>query len=159
MFLRIESLPEKKLVGMSRKMSFLINKTVELWQNFMQQRSKIENRIGLDFYSVQVYHDGYWTKFDPAAEFEKWATVEVDNYEHIPEGMQAFAIPMGFYAVFLHKGPASEGDSTFRYIFQTWLPNSDYILDNRPHFEILGVKYKNESPDSEEEIWIPVRVK
>lgn len=159
MFVRIESLPEKKLVGMSRKMSFLVNKTGELWQNFMQQRAKIENRIGLDFYSVQVYDDAYWTKFDPAAEFEKWATVEVEDYENIPDGMQAYMIPHGSYAVFLHKGPASKGDATFRYIFQTWLPNSGYEIDNRPHFEILGPKYKNESPYSEEEIWIPIRVK
>jgi len=39
------------------------------------------------------------------------------------------------------------------------LPNSDYELDNRPHFEILGKKYKNNSADSEEEIWIPVKLK
>jgi AraC family transcriptional regulator len=32
-------------------------------------------------------------------------------------------------------------------------------LDNRPHFEILGEKYKQGSPDSEEEIWIPVKEK
>jgi AraC family transcriptional regulator len=37
--------------------------------------------------------------------------------------------------------------------------DSAYDLDNRPHFEILGEKYKNESPDSEEELWIPVKLK
>jgi len=32
-------------------------------------------------------------------------------------------------------------------------------LDNRPHFEVLGEKYKNGDPESEEEIWIPVKEK
>lgn len=32
-----------------------------------------------------------------------------------------------------------------------------YEIDFRPHFEILGEKYKNNDPGSEEEVWIPVR--
>jgi AraC family transcriptional regulator len=39
------------------------------------------------------------------------------------------------------------------------LPNSNYHLDDRPHFEILGEKYKNADPGSEEEIWIPIKAK
>jgi hypothetical protein len=31
------------------------------------------------------------------------------------------------------------------------------MLDNRPHFEILGEKYKNADPDSEEDVYIPVK--
>jgi AraC family transcriptional regulator len=48
---------------------------------------------------------------------------------------------------------------TFEYIFETWLPNSDYLVDNRLHFELLGEKYKNKDLDSEEEIWIPIQLK
>jgi AraC family transcriptional regulator len=33
------------------------------------------------------------------------------------------------------------------------------FCDDRPHFEILGDKYKNDHPDSEEEIWILCREK
>ncbi|EPE83362.1 GyrI-like small molecule binding domain protein [Leptospira noguchii str. 1993005606] len=40
------------------------------------------------------------------------------------------------------------------YIFQEWLPNSGYKL--KPHFELLGSKYKNNDPTSEEEVWIPI---
>jgi AraC family transcriptional regulator len=68
-------------------------------------------------------------------------------------------LPEGLYAVFLHRGPATTGPKTFEYIFQTWLPASEYFLDHRPHFEILGTNYKNDDPDSEEEIWIPVKPK
>ncbi|RYE38364.1 MAG: GyrI-like domain-containing protein, partial [Sphingobacteriales bacterium] len=44
-------------------------------------------------------------------------------------------------------------------IFTEWLPNSAYELDDRPHFELLGSKYKNDDAESEEEIFVPVRLK
>jgi AraC family transcriptional regulator len=73
--------------------------------------------------------------------------------------MEALVLKSGLYAVFLYHGPASEGSEFFKYIYREWLPGSEYQLDNRPHFEILGEKYKNEYPESEEEIWIPVKPK
>ncbi len=47
----------------------------------------------------------------------------------------------------------------FEYIFGTWLPDSDFLLDNSPHYAIMGNKYKNESPGSEEDLCIPIRPK
>jgi len=64
----------------------------------------------------------------------------------------------GLYAVFDYKG-SSNDISIFQYIFGTWLQNSDFLLDDRPHFEVLGDKYKNADPNSEEEIWIPIKKK
>jgi AraC family transcriptional regulator len=65
-------------------------------------------------------------------------------------------IPPGTYAVFHYKGLSSDS-SVWRYIYNEWLPNSPWELDHRPHFERLGAKYKNEDPNSEEDIYIPVR--
>jgi AraC family transcriptional regulator len=73
--------------------------------------------------------------------------------------MEPFTLKGGLYAVFLYKGAASAGSATFQYILGTWIPGSEYDLDDRPHFEILGEKYKNEDPSSEEELWIPIRPK
>ena len=70
--------------------------------------------------------------------------------------METFTLPVGLYGVFDHKG-LSNDNSIFQYIFGTWLPNSTYQLDNRPHFEILGEKYRNNDPASEEEIWVPIK--
>lgn len=71
--------------------------------------------------------------------------------------MGIFIIPAGQYAVFHYKGSHNNGFDVFSYIFGEWLPASGYELDDRPHFELLGPKYKNGDPDSEEEIWIPIR--
>jgi AraC family transcriptional regulator len=39
------------------------------------------------------------------------------------------------------------------------LPGLVHELDYRPHFEILGEKYKNEDADSDEEVCIPINLK
>jgi len=53
----------------------------------------------------------------------------------------------------------SEGPKTYNYIFQEWLPNSDFKLNHRPHFAVMGEKYKRNNPDSKEELWLPIKPK
>ena len=157
---RIELLRRKKLIGKSIKMSLSINKTAELWQSFMSQKANITNVVGENLYSVQVYDEHLDFKaFSPTTEFVKWAAIEVSSYHEIPAGMEPFTLEEGNYAVFVHKGLAADFTKTFNYIFNTWLPKSNYLLDKRPHFEVLGSKYKNNDPSSEEEVWIPIRSK
>jgi AraC family transcriptional regulator len=73
--------------------------------------------------------------------------------------MQTMTLPSGLCAVFPYKGPASAAAKTYQYIFTQWLPASAFSLGNRPHFAVMGEKYKGEDPNSEEEIWIPVMEK
>jgi AraC family transcriptional regulator len=105
-----------------------------------------------------IYKPTHFQDFKPANEFERWAAVEVTDFDNVPNGMETFVLPGGLYAVFDYKGSTAD-HSVFQYIFGIWLPGSDYILDDRPHFEVLGDKYKNNDPASEEEIWIPIRPK
>lgn len=154
---RIATIGQRKLLGKRMVMALTDNKTSELWRGFMSNRKAIQNAIGSNLYSVQVYGPAHFDAFNPATTFEKWATVEVSDFAVIPAGMEALTVPAGQYAVFLHKGAASTGPASFRYIFEIWLPNSAYELDSRPHFEVLGSTYRNDDPTSEEEIWIPIR--
>jgi AraC family transcriptional regulator len=156
---RIETLDKKRLVGKRLKMSLSNNKTHELWHSFMSKKKEIKNNIGSELYSLQVYDPSYFNAFNPDTEFEKWAAIEVTDFGSVPDEMETITLTGGLYAVFLYQGAASAGAKAFEYIFGSWLPNSGYDLDNRPHFEILGEKYKNEDPDSEEEIWIPIKLK
>jgi AraC family transcriptional regulator len=157
---RIELLREKKLVGKRIRTTISDNKTVELWQRFMPKRKEIRNIVGTDLFSLQVYDKGLdFNDFTVDTEYEKWAAAEVSSFDLIPDGMEHFTLEGGQYAVFLYKGNPNDFSGTWLYIFRTWLPASDYVLDNRPHFEILGEKFKRNDPDSEEEVWIPVRLK
>jgi len=153
---RIEQLKEKTLIGKRMAMSFAANTTADLWKGFMPRRHEIAHRVGHELYSMQMYPKNFFEKFNPMTSFEKWAAAEVSTIEEIPEGMESVTLPAGLYAVFMYKGPANS-PLPFQYIFQTWLPASGYELDIRPHFELLGETYKNNDPDSEEELWIPVK--
>lgn len=156
---KIVELAQKKLVGMSREMSRLNDKTAELWRAFMGRRHEVANRSNEDYISMQLFPDGPSQLSDPAATFAKWAVVEVDSLDSVPEGMTSYTLQPGMYAVFEHNGPASDL-STFMYIFTEWLPNSRaYELDDREHFEVLPPNYDALDPNAREEIWIPIKTK
>ncbi len=153
----ITVLTEKKLVGKKVAMSVVENKTSALWRSFLPQQKAIKNRVSNDLISMSVY--GEPVKLGELDQiFDKWAAVEVSEYETVPPDMLAFDLKEGLYAVFHYKGLSTD-NRIFAYIYGTWLPNSIYDLDDRPSFEILGDKYKNGDPDSEEDIYIPIKPK
>ena len=153
---RFATIKDKKLIGQRLKMSFANNRTGELWTGFGPRKKEIKNTLGNDLISLAVYEPAYFADFQPTKEFERWAAVEVSDYRDVPSEMETFDLHGGLYAVFDHKGKHTD-DSIFQYIYGTWLPSSGYMLDNRPHFEVLGEKYRNDDPESEEEIWIPIK--
>lgn len=138
-------------------MSLADNKTIELWKSFLTGRSEITSNLTTELISMQIYEPMHFVQFKPTNKFEKWAAVEVTDFEKVPEDMEAYILSPGLYAIFDYKGSSSD-PGIFQYIFGTWLPASGYELDARPHFEILGEKYKNNDPASEEEIYIPIRL-
>jgi predicted transcriptional regulator YdeE/predicted TPR repeat methyltransferase len=154
---RIVTLEEKRLVGICRTMSFADNQTSALWREFMPRRHEIVAKNS-DLFSVQHYADGFFEMPNSDMPFEKCAAIETDGLA-VPQGMQSYIIPGGLYAVFDYKGSNTEAAGVFRHILGVWLPSSPFALDNRPHFEVLGEKYRNNDPASEEEIWIPIREK
>ncbi|HLP96505.1 MAG TPA: GyrI-like domain-containing protein [Saprospiraceae bacterium] len=149
--------PARTFVGISMSMSLIDNRTVELWRQFMPRRHVVGGRVGEEMYSLQVYPEGYYERFNPATVFEKWALVEVAPGTEAPEGMTLFQLPEGDYATFIHKGDVAAFVARLQYVLQEWIPASGLILDARPHFEVLGEKYRNGDPESEEEVWVPVR--
>ncbi|WP_299467565.1 GyrI-like domain-containing protein [Mucilaginibacter sp.] len=157
---KIETIPAKKLMGKKIQMSLADNKTRALFQSFMPGRHQIKNKVNADVICMQVYNTSLNFKdFTPNTVHQKWAAVEVTDFNLVPDDMEIFTLQGGMYAVFLYKGAPAAFGPTFNYIFNTWLPASLYEVDNRPHFEILGEKYKNDDPGSEEEIWVPIRLK
>lgn len=152
---RITLLNEKKVVGLKATMSILSDSTPQLWKAFRSRSKEVPYRSSPDFISLQEYPTDYFKNFNPNTEFVKWACVEVVDFEVIPNGMQNFILTGGTYAVFDYKGRSAD-PRIFQYIYGEWLPGSGYVLDSRPHFEVLGATYKTNDPNAEEEIWIPI---
>ena len=155
---RIINLSPKQLIGQKIEMNLVQNRTAQLWSQFAPRINEIEGKVDDDRYSLQVYDSAYFRAFNPQRSFTKWALVAVHKVTNIPNDMEAFELKGGLYAVFDYKG-SSNDPSIFQYIYSEWLPKSEYQLDHRPHFEVLGANYKNNDPNSEEEIWIPIQLK
>lgn len=152
---RIETIAAKKLVGKRMRMALHANTTPELFRSFMPLRKAIPHQVGTEVICMQVYDD--FKSFTPDTLFDKWAAVEVSEWDAIPIGVEAYTLPAGTYVVFLYKGDPADFAPFFQYIFSEWIPQSSYEVDDRPHFDVLGAKYKNDDPASEEEIWVPIR--
>jgi len=154
----IIKLTAKKLIGIGIQTSLAENSTLALWQKFKPLVHEVKNRENTNFYSIQIYENDFdMRKFTLKTTFEKWAAVEVQNFENIPEKLKEFNLSGGKYAVFIHKGRPEEFHKTAKFIYQEWIPNSNYKLDNRPHFEIMSKDYNPNDSNAEEEVWIPIR--
>jgi AraC family transcriptional regulator len=154
---RIETIQEKKLVGKKLTMSYANYRIGELWSSFMPRRKEITNNLSNELVSLVLYNSNHFNYFNPTNEFERWAAVEVEDFANVPAEMETFVLSSGLYAVFHYIGSTDGIASFYQNIFTVWLPNSEYELDYRPHFEILGEKYKNNDQLSEEDIFIPIK--
>lgn len=147
---------QKIIVGMKLEMSLLENQTQTLWQRFMPKLNSISNRLDNNLISMSIYSYDYFQSFNPSNRFMKWAGVEVSDEQTLSDGLEIIKIPQGSYVRFLYQGLPSQAGPFFQSIFQEWFPKSGYRLDKRPHFEVMGDKYKNNDPSSEEMIYIPI---
>ena len=156
---RIELIPQKKLVGHVMEMSLVNNKTFALFSGFMPSIKEIKQAISPDIFEVMVYDHSYFKNFNPGHPFIKWAALEVSQPETNIENMNSLILVEGLYAVFQYQGLPNGFGMFMNTILTEWLPQSNYELDHRPHFNVLGDKYKNNDPDSEEDVYIPVKEK
>ncbi len=152
----IRILPKTYLIGLHIETNLVNNKTPELWQKFVPQLPQITAWDGNQFYSMQKYPADF-ASFTPQTVIEKWAAVPVPSLDSIPAGLSGYTLRGGQYAVFHYQGTPADFPATWQAIFHEWLPASEYELDQREHFEILGRDYRPDDPNAQEEIWVPVR--
>lgn len=57
-------------------------------EKFYAQTKEIQNNIGTELYLMQVYDPSYFDAFDPDKQFEKWAAIEVTNFDTVPDEME-----------------------------------------------------------------------
>jgi AraC family transcriptional regulator len=157
---RFETIAEKHLVGFSDRFSMNDQRIPQLWQKLMPRRGEIQGVLSSDLFSIEEYDDlSFFQAFNPTKEFKKWAAVEVDHTADNPDDFERLSIPSGDYVVFTFVGPPSEAFKAYSFVFQSWIPSSGFDVDLRPHFAIMGAKYKLNDNSSEEEIWIPIKKK
>ena len=150
---------EVHVVGLKTEASFvnISQITPQLARQFMPRLNEVKNRKDLFTLSLQNYSHFDFKNFNPNDTFEKWIGVEVTNLDTVPKDMQTLSIVSGRYLVIDFKGSIPDFIELWQKIHSSWLPSSEFELDNRPHFERLPQSYNPMQAVNEEEIWIPIK--
>jgi AraC family transcriptional regulator len=156
----IQLQPQVDLVGMPMQMSLQNDQTPLLWRTFMQQKNRLPALQNRELFSVNIFNEAFnYLMPEPQKVFTKWAAVQAGKGENLAAPFQHLSLPGGLYAVFKEMGAASRAKEIFTWIFSGWMPDSGYIADHRPHYEILPENYRHSPDTAEELIFIPIRKK
>ena len=125
------------------------------WQNLIDNISAIPDKIIPEkYYQVQ-----YWFPEQDQGSIFFFIALEVNSFKEIPMQFTAKTLPRIQYLKFQHKGLSNTVGYTYRYIYEEWLPESNYKLPYLFNFEYYGDRYKGPyNEDSISEIYIPVDV-
>ncbi len=123
------------------------------WGQFMSQVHTIKDRVVDErYYQVQ-----FWSDNQDLGGMYFFIGVEVDSIHGLDPQFVVKVIPKGQYLCFIHKGLANKVGYTYKYIYNQFLPGTDYKLNQPFNFEFYGEKCLGpDNEQSESEIYIPV---
>lgn len=123
------------------------------WGQFYREVHTINNRIQPErFYQVQ-----YWSENQELGGLYFFIGAELRDLDEVQPQFVNKVIPQGRYLRFIHKGYANKVGYTYKYIYNQYLPETNYKLTKPFNFEF----YREEclgpnNPQSESEIYIPI---
>lgn len=121
-----------------------------LWQRFHEHLGNVPGQVGGVAYGV-CYNT------DDAGHFDYIAGVEVADFASLPKDFARVRLGEQRYAVFLHRDHVSTVHSTFRAIFNDWMPTSGYRSADAAPFERYDERFDPRTGTGGFEIWIPVK--
>lgn len=148
-------LKERYLIGVSYFIKGNLKK-IDLskeWNNFMKEVSLIDNKMNSD----QYYQIQYWSENQDLEGINFFIGVEVKSIKEINPQFVIKIIPKGTYLKFIHKGLSRDVGFTYRYIYNEYLPDTNYKLKMPFNFEYYGENYLSPNNEqSESHLFIPV---
>lgn len=148
-------LPETTLVGIS----FFISDDTEItdlskeWARFINEIQTVRNKTTPErYYQVQ-----YWSENQEIGGLFFFTGVEVIEAIDLNPLFVVKTIPKGKYLRFIHKGLSNKVGYTYKFIYNQFLPDTEYKLTKPLNFEFYGERYKGPcNEQSESDIFIPV---
>ncbi|MBN1231191.1 MAG: effector binding domain-containing protein [Anaerolineales bacterium] len=139
---QIKSKPAFKVAGLEYYGKNENNEVSKLWQNEFISRINEPKRLN---FSESF---GICSPADPeTGEFSYIACVEVADNQEVPQGMTYKEFDEHKYLVFVHTGTLETLGETYKYIYDTWFPQSEYNLED----VLFDMEYYSEEfiPNSE----------
>jgi AraC family transcriptional regulator len=123
------------------------------WGQLNREVHTIKNRLQPErFYQVQ-----FWSGNQDLGGMYFFIGVELSDLDEVQLHFVNKIIPKGRYLRFIHKGYANKVGYTYKYIYNQYLPATDYQLKKPFNFEFYGKKCLGpDNPQSESEIFIPI---
>lgn len=149
---RYESGRPMLLGGIRRKYTFaaVADGIPQQWSEFTKL-GPLPGQVGATAYGVICGGD------PKAQTMEYMCAVEVGSLEALPKELGRMRVPAVRYAVFRHEGNVAAIRETWREIFSSWLPSSDFKSAETPDFEVYGESFDAETGDGGVEIWVGVK--
>lgn len=141
-----------KIVGMGVDTSLqnASNDCMPIWMNFMKRFAEVENPI-----NPQVMYGASFVINQKDCTFHYVAGIEVSEFGEMKEGLEQVEVPASNYLVFTHKGKLDTLGQTYSEIMQEVQSLGKEQKDI--WIEYYDERYKNNSDDSEFDIWIAVK--
>lgn len=154
------TISEIKIVGMREHICIQNFIIPQMWKKFQPRICEIQNKSNppRNFTVCEGNVDLQINQFTEHTYSSEIVGVEVTSFENIPTGMVSKTISGGKYAVFTHKGNATDLRKTYQYIWGTWQPFSKSEIDLRDDFELYDERFfspQNNSPEID--IYIPIK--
>ena len=147
-------LEKSTFMGFSTETSLLEDQTALVFKQLMIWRKDSEEHRAQPVYDIKVYPEAYFSSFNPSRSFTKWAAVLQKDTMQVEE-LQSYVVDKGLYLCFTCEGRVSA--QFFQELYSSWLPQSEYELDDRPHFDKLWPDPAQRGAVLKEEIYIPVK--
>jgi predicted transcriptional regulator YdeE/DNA-binding transcriptional MerR regulator len=125
-----------------------------MWQHDFNPRIGEIKSVSPNAYGVCITPEGL-----PEGEFQYIAGMEVASEGDVPAGMVLTEVPAGQYAVFEHHGALEKLGETYEYIYQSWLPSSDYKAASPLDYEMYDEKFNDFREDSILYLYLPITKK
>ena len=148
-------LKQKIIIGHSYFISGDLKKLdlTEQWGSLKKVVDAIDNkRQPKDFFQIQ-----YWSENQGLEGMHFFLGFEVGNLNEIDPQFVIKIIPEGSYLKFIHTGLSKNVGYTYRFIYEEFLPDTEYKLTKSFNFEYYGETYISADNDTSESfLFIPV---
>jgi len=146
--------PAMTVVGLSYVGKNESNEIPQLWGQWNARAGEIKNRTGYCAYGACFAAP----ENAGEGEFEYMACMEVTEVADTPDGMLVRQIPAHKYAVFTHKGKLHNLPETYKYIYETWLPQSGVELhEDKFDMELYDERFIVDADEAEFDILVAIK--
>jgi AraC family transcriptional regulator len=121
-----------------------------IWMEFTKRLGEVKNLV-----NPQVMYGVAFTISQQDCTFRYTAGIEVSEFGEIKEGLEQIEVPASNYLIFTHKGKLNTLGQTYNEITE----EIKKLEKEQKEFwiEYYDERYKNDSDDSEFDIWIAVK--